>query len=181
MHIPKKFKQQDEDFLINSIKEIKFGALIIFSENKFFSSHIPFMIKKEKTNLILEGHVSKANELWKVANSNHKAMVIFQGANTYIHPGWYPEKTKNGKDQQNPWKVTDAPDEFIQNLVQGIIGIRFYIENVESALKMNQHHSEENRLGAIKGLSQSQQMSDLHVSRIMQKLEDDLDQFPNDF
>lgn len=47
-------------------------------------------VKEDQDDLILEKHLSKANELWKVALPHNKAMVLFQGYHTYIHPGWYP-------------------------------------------------------------------------------------------
>lgn len=97
MYIPSKYKQEDKQSLIDTIKAIKIGALIIFSENQFFSAHIPFLVKEYNHAIFLEGHVSRANEIWKFAIPQNKAMVIFQGPNAYIHPGWYPTKATTGK------------------------------------------------------------------------------------
>lgn len=97
MYIPKAFRQEDRAGLIETIKTLSFGALVIFAEDRFFAAHIPFIVKEEKEHLILEGHVSKANEIWKIALPEHKAMVIFQGNHAYIHPGWYATKVKTGK------------------------------------------------------------------------------------
>lgn len=208
MYIPKQFQQQEENLLIDVIENIKFGALIVFAENRFFCSHIPFIVRKSE-KFILEGHVSKANELWKVCQPDNKAIIIFQGQNTYIHPGWYPTKQKSGKvvptwnyqvvhvhgfaeteqsegwllqhltdlthdnekDQKEPWHTNDAPGDFIDALLKGIVGIKFTVEHLKGALKMNQHHTEENRLGVIAGLSQSLKQVDREVADIMENLE----------
>lgn len=209
MYIPTQFKQEDKHVLIQVIKELKFGALIIFAENRFFTAHIPFLVKEEVGNILLECHVSRGNDIWQVVNSINKAMVIFQGAHTYIHPGWYPTKEKTGKvvptyhyqvvhchgyaekessetwllkhiqeltdthekEQTNPWHVSDAPETYIQTMVKGIVGIRFYVEHIEGALKMGQHHVEENRLGVIENLGKSCQLQDQEVCKIMRDME----------
>ena len=49
MYIPKQF-QQDKESLIKAIKEIKLGALIIFSEGNFFINHIPHSLSKKMRN-----------------------------------------------------------------------------------------------------------------------------------
>jgi transcriptional regulator len=87
MYIPKQFHQSDQDALVATIRTIKLGALVIFSQEKFISSHIPFIVKEEGNDLMLEGHVARANELWQHALIENKALVIFQGAHAYIHPG----------------------------------------------------------------------------------------------
>lgn len=209
MYIPKQFQLEDKLPLIEAIRDIKLGVLIIFAENRFFASHIPFLIKEQNEKLVLEGHVSKANDLWKVALPQNKAMVIFQGPNAYIHPGWYPLKAKTGKvvptwnyqvvhwyghaeniqseqwllehvnelthhkekEHENPWSVSDAPEEYIEALVKGIVGIRVHLEDIEGSLKMNQHHPEENRLGVIEGLSKSSKPYECEVAQIMCGLE----------
>src|ERR1700733_675312 len=98
MYIPTHFRQEDKNSLIKIIQSIKLGVLIIYAENQYFSAHIPFLVKNEpNANLMLEGHVSRANPIWKMASPENKVMVIFRGAEAYIHPGWYPAKAKNGK------------------------------------------------------------------------------------
>jgi len=211
MYIPNQFKQTDQDILIDSIRKIKLGLLVIFSDNRFWTAHVPFLVKNSSESIWLECHVAKANEIWNVAHSANKAMVVFKGPHTYIHPGWYPAKAKTGKvvptynyhvihcygycekevsqqwlvkhvqeltdenekDQPIPWHTSDTPENFIQSLTKGIMGIKFYIEDIEGSLKMNQHHGEENRIGVIQNLSNSCKSQDQEVCKIMQDLEFD--------
>ncbi|MBL0338751.1 MAG: FMN-binding negative transcriptional regulator [Rhodospirillaceae bacterium] len=209
MFIPKQFRQDDKNMVMEAVKTIRFGVLVVFSEGRFFSSHLPFIIREENNQMILEGHVSRANELWKHAAKENPAMVIFQGEHAYIHPGWYETKKTTGKvvptwnyqvihlhgfaekqeepgwllnhleklvthneaDQKNPWKIPDAPQDYIDGLTRAIVGIQFQVERFEAALKMNQHHPQENRLGVIEGLKSSANFHDRAVGDIMQKLE----------
>ena len=54
-----------------------------------------------------------------------------------------------------PWKVTDAPADFIQGQLRGIVGIRIPITRLEGKLKMSQNRTEADRDGVVQGLSES--------------------------
>lgn len=213
MYIPKPFNQ-DTNSMIQTIQSIKLGCLIVYAENRFFTAHIPFLLKQnitpestknETASIILESHVARTNPIWTMAKPDNKAMVIFRAADAYIHPGWYPEKNKTGKvvptwnyhavhcygysekeeseiwllnhvteltndnelGRDHPWHVSDAPKDYIDTLVKRIVGIKVIVEKLEGSLKMNQHHSEENRNGVIQGLLKSNKINDHQVAEIM--------------
>jgi transcriptional regulator len=54
-----------------------------------------------------------------------------------------------------PWHVTDAPQEYTQSQLRGIVGIELVITEVEGKAKMSQNQPERNRAGVIAGLRQS--------------------------
>ena len=45
----------------------------------------------------LIGHVSRANVVWRELDSATPSVVMFQGPQAYITPGWYPSKAKHDK------------------------------------------------------------------------------------
>ena len=45
----------------------------------------------------LRCHVSKANPQWQALESDAAALVVFQGAQSYITPSWYPTKAETEK------------------------------------------------------------------------------------
>lgn len=49
-----------------------------------------------------------------------------------------------------PWKVSDAPSDYIQSQLKLIIGLEIPISQIEGKIKANQNHPEENRLGVEK-------------------------------
>jgi len=53
-----------------------------------------------------------------------------------------------------PWKITDAPDDYIQSLSKGIVGIELSIERLEGKWKLSQNRNEADRRGVIEGLDQ---------------------------
>ena len=53
-----------------------------------------------------------------------------------------------------PWKITDAPADYIQSLSKGIIGIELSIDRLEGKWKLSQNRSETDRRGVVEGLDQ---------------------------
>ena len=52
-----------------------------------------------------------------------------------------------------PWKVSDAPVDFIQSQLKGIVGLELPIRKLEGKWKVSQNRTERERLGVIEGLS----------------------------
>src|SRR5208282_3290334 len=52
-----------------------------------------------------------------------------------------------------PWKVSDAPADFIQSLLHGIVGLEIPIQRLEGKWKVSQNRTEAERTGVIKGLA----------------------------
>lgn len=55
-------------------------------------------------------------------------------------------------DQPRPWKMGDAPADFLAEQVRNIVGIEVRITRLEGKRKLNQHHRPQDREGAIRGL-----------------------------
>ena len=41
--------------------------------------------------------MARANDVWKLVSSGAESVVVFQGAQAYITPSWYPTKQEHGK------------------------------------------------------------------------------------
>ena len=54
--------------------------------------------------------------------------------------------------QDKPWAVSDAPDDFIETLARGIIGIEIAITRIDGKKKMSQNRPEADRMGMLAGL-----------------------------
>jgi transcriptional regulator len=53
-----------------------------------------------------------------------------------------------------PWAVSDAPDDFVQGMLRGIVGIRLPINRLEGKVKMSQNRPAADQAGIITGLQQ---------------------------
>lgn len=56
--------------------------------------------------------------------------------------------------EATPWKIADAPAEYIATMLKGIVGIEFEIIRLEGKWKVSQNHPAANREGVIEGLRQ---------------------------
>ena len=61
---------------------------------------------------------------------------------TTIHEAASPE----------PWAVSDAPANYIDSIIKGIVGLEFSIERLEGKWKVSQNQSESDRRGVVEGL-----------------------------
>ncbi len=71
------------------------------------------------------------------------------------------------RDRDQPWAVSDAPGDFIQNLARAIVGVRMTVESLEGSWKLIQHKPEADRRGTIAGLSASARDEDRQIATMM--------------
>ncbi len=51
-----------------------------------------------------------------------------------------------------PWAVSDAPGDFVQGMLRGIVGIRLPIARLEGKVKMSQNRPAADQIGVVDGL-----------------------------
>ena len=66
-----------------------FAILISSTEDGPFATHVPLVIREDGEQLILRGHVAKANPHWQFLERNPLCLTIFHGAHAYISPTKY--------------------------------------------------------------------------------------------
>lgn len=66
-----------------------------------------------------------------------------------------------------PWSVSDAPPDFIQSQLKGIVGLRLPITRLEGKRKMSQNRNATDRAGVVSGLAASDRPSDREVAALI--------------
>lgn len=74
---------------------------------------------------------------------------------------------KHEAGRAEPWAVTDAPADYIEKMLNGIVGFAIPIERLEGKRKLNQNRSAEDIAGVSKGLALSQDPSDQKIAQLM--------------
>ena len=69
------------------------------------------------------------------------------------------------------WKVSDAPEEYVQRLLGGIVGVELAIEKVEVRRKFSQNRRPEDQDGVISGLLATGDANDRLLAESMQRHE----------
>ena len=86
------------------------------------------------------------------------AVVHAYGRATIIHDrAWLHElvtrlTSHHERDRPEPWHVTDAPPDYVERMLHGIVGFEIPIERLEGKWKMSQNHPTANRAGVVDGL-----------------------------
>ena len=70
-------------------------------------------------------------------------------------------------ERPDPWTVSDAPAEYIDGLLKGIVGFELHIERLEGKWKMGQNRPAGDQAGAIAGLNREGGAVAASVAKIM--------------
>ena len=91
-------KETRIDVLHQAIRDIRLGTLVVADDDGLpHAVHVPFVLKTEGESAVLETHVARANQIWKLFNKPRHVLAMFQGPQAYIRPSWYPAKQEHGK------------------------------------------------------------------------------------
>jgi transcriptional regulator len=99
MYLPAHFEEKRPEVLHELLRAHPLGLLITQSDAGLSADSIPFVLDADPAGGpgILRAHVARANPLWREARGDVDSLVVFQGAQAYISPGWYPSKAEHGK------------------------------------------------------------------------------------
>ena len=67
----------------------------------------------------------------------------------------------------SPWKVSDAPEEFVRAQLKGIVGLRLEIASVEGKMKLSQNRPAADREAVVAGLDERGDPASVAVSELM--------------
>jgi transcriptional regulator len=88
---------------------------------------------------------------------NYDAVHLTGTLTVHRDPGWLREMvtrlTRRYEDwRARPWSVSDAPPEYIDGQLRGIVGVEVRVTSVEAKRKLSQNRSAADQAGAIAGL-----------------------------
>ena len=102
MYLPKHFEETRPERLHAFIAAHPMGLLVTQDSLGVVANPIPFLLQAQRgAKGTLIGHVARANPVWRDAAGTaagvQQALVVFQGAQGYVSPGWYASKQEHGK------------------------------------------------------------------------------------
>ena len=99
MYQPAHFIESRPEVLHALIRQHPLGLLITHGPGGLEANTIPFLLEASEDGTCgqLVGHVARANPLWKTSPEHAEVLVVFQGPQAYISPGWYATKAETGK------------------------------------------------------------------------------------
>jgi transcriptional regulator len=208
VYAPKHFEETDPETLRALIRAHSLGIWVTQSGGELTVNHVPFLLRADAGSPgVLVGHVARANPVWRSLSSTTPSIVVFQGAESYITPSWYPSKHAHGKavptwnyavvhahgvpraiddaewllahlndltntheaGQALPWKIADAPRDYIDQMIANIVGIEIALTRLEGKWKVSQNRSAADRLGVVAGLTANETPGALEMAALVRE------------
>lgn len=191
MYVPSCFEESRLDVLRSLVQRHSLGTLVTLGANGIDANHIPFIFDPEPAPYgTLRAHVARSNPVWRNFSADIDALVVFQGAQSYISPSLHATKKLHGRvvptynymvvhaygrirviedaaslrdllgrlsdhheaDRQEPWKIDDAPAEYIEKMMRAIVGIEIPVSRLIGKWKVSQDELAEDRASVEAGL-----------------------------
>lgn len=199
MYLPSHFEESRTEVLHQLMRSRPLGLLVTQARAQadgepapIEANALPFHLDVDRgPHGTLVAHVARANPVWREARTDAEVLVVFQGPQAYISPGWYATKAETGKvvptwnyvlveargrlvvrddaawvhalvstltdlheaARPAPWKVTDAPADYIAATQRAIVGIEVELSSLKGKWKVSQNRSASDRSGVVQGLT----------------------------
>ncbi len=98
MYCPAAFRQDHLPTLHAQIHASSLAIVTSSGAQGLQASHLPLLLEPGEGEFgTLYGHFARANGHWRDLAAGAEALVVFGGADAYVHPGWYAAKAEHGK------------------------------------------------------------------------------------
>jgi transcriptional regulator len=99
MYTPKGFQVEDIGEAHALMRGHPFATLVTHGAGGIVATHLPTLLKVDDATVLgrIECHVARPNTQWRDFVPDADALMIFQGPEAYIRPGWYPSKAEHAK------------------------------------------------------------------------------------
>lgn len=193
MYLPAHFEETRPEVLHRLLRSHPLGLLVTLGSAGMEANATPFLLDPDRgPHGTLRAHVARANPVWREAHTDVDSLVVFQGPQAYVSPGWYASKAETGKvvptwnyvlatargrlrviddadwvhrfvseltdrhemPRETPWKVSDAPTDYIAGLLHAIVGIEIELAELTGKWKVSQNRSAADRDGVAQGLAE---------------------------
>jgi transcriptional regulator len=192
MYLPAHFEEKRPDVLHAFVQAHPFGLLVTQGADGMLANGLPFVLDADGAggHGTLRAHVARANPVWRETAPGSRTLVVFQGPQAYVSPGWYASKREHGKvvptwnyvmvqargtfravddaawlrrfvtrlterheaALPRPWAVTDAPADYVDTMLNAIVGIEIELTALTGKWKVSQNRSAADREGSVRGL-----------------------------
>lgn len=98
MYIPPAFRLDDRATILQVMRENAFAVLVAHRDGAVEITHLPLLVEERCGDLVIRGHVAKANPIVALIEAGASATAVFSGPHAYISPDWYASE-----DQVPTW------------------------------------------------------------------------------
>jgi len=92
VYIPEFNRQEDRATILAFMRANPFAVLVSNVEGVPFATHLPLLIDDADDQIVIQGHMAKANAHWKSMKETEESLIIFHGPHAYISPSLYESR-----------------------------------------------------------------------------------------
>ena len=182
MYIPKLYREEDREKILEFLKQNNFPALVTHDGEKPTATHLPVeVLENENGSLTILGHMSRANPQWR-SFGEQEVLLIFQGAHTYISPRWYDHvnvptwnymmvhvygkvrlvegeelhsllsRLVKNHEEPTAYSLEALPQDFVQKEMNGVVGFAVDVTRVDAGYKLSQNRNDGDHENIIREL-----------------------------
>lgn len=182
MYIPKLYREEDREKILEFLKQNNFPALVTYDGEKSIATHLPVEVgETEDGRLRIYGHMSRANPQWK-SFGEQEVLLIFQGVHTYISPRWYGHvnvptwnymmvhlygkvrlvegdelysllsRLVKNHEESALYSLENLPQDFVQKEMNGVAGFAVDVTRVDASYKLSQNRNDADHENIIREL-----------------------------
>lgn len=197
MYIPKLYREEDREKIIEFLRQNNFPALVSHDGEKLTATHLPVeIIEGKEGTLTILGHMSRANPQWK-SFGEQEVLLIFQGAHTYISPRWYNHvnvptwnymmvhvygrvRAVEGEELHSllsqlvrsheagtSYRLENLPEEFVQKEMKGVFGFALEVTRIDAGYKLSQNRNDEDHENIVHELEGRGDENSLGIAKEM--------------
>jgi transcriptional regulator len=89
VYIPEHFRVRDRAHAIRFLQANPFAILISSTDDGPFATHLPLSVRGTDDQLLLRGHVAKANPHWRYLERQPQCLTIFHGPHAFVSTANY--------------------------------------------------------------------------------------------
>jgi transcriptional regulator len=89
LYIPEFNRIEDRAIALAFMRANPFAILVSTTDSGPFATHLPLLVEDSVGQLVIRGHVAKANPHWQMIGQGQESLVIFHGPHAYISPTLY--------------------------------------------------------------------------------------------
>lgn len=182
MYIPKLYREEDREKILEFLKQNNFPALVTYDGEKPTATHLPVeVLENENGSLTILGHMSRANPQWR-SFGEQEVLLIFQGAHTYISPRWYDHvnvptwnymmvhvygkvrlvegeelhsllsRLVKNHEEPTAYSLEALPQDFVQKEMNGVVGFAVDVTRIDAGYKLSQNRNDGDHENIIREL-----------------------------
>jgi transcriptional regulator len=198
VYIPKYYREEDHRKILAFLRENNFAALVTFDGERPIATHVPVEVVESEDGWKIYGHISRANPQKKTFGEQ-EALLIFQGAHTYISARWYAEvdvptwdymiahvygkvreiqgeelysvlsRLVQNHESNSSYRLEGLPQEMVQKEIKGIIGFAVDVTRVDGGYKLSQGKTEEERKNIVSELEKREDEDSKEIAEAIRK------------